>query len=728
VKKICIKTRIAVFGLMITSFSGSLFADTTIAAGQAAVDSVNATSALDKVVVTATRSARTLSESPASVVVITRREIQESAAKNIDDVLQYAAGVQVKRVVGMGEGVPSDIVLRGIPGALAATRTLILVDGIPTNVAGTPFLIVNEVPLDAIQRVEIVKGPFSSLYGANALGGIINIITIQGSGKPTVTLTGETSFPFTAVANFTDTNDSKNGSETWSESFDESYWNGVVQANGRAGRCDFLVSAGMRTIGNYYNSDSAFVRNVNSAGHDTTYHKSGKNHGYTDYRIFVKSGYSFTDATRLSLNLRYFNSSLGFGLISNADSATRVTSGTKILVGPYLQFKPFGRVDAQIGGFFRNVKGEYLDQYPVKNDSGTINMLSKFDVVSTDYQLEGRASLDIMRINHLTLGFDQLWNSIDFGATSDRTTGEPFPGCTGVEKTLSNTGVYVQDEIAVLSMLCIVPALRLDYHSTYGADLSPKLSAVGTVLDKLTLRVSAGKAFRAPSTTELYMPNMYFSPVYLRPNPDLQPETVLSYDCGLRYELPAGFTVTSDYFYNDLHDLVVLGDLNFLTNTVTHKNVSDAWSWGIESETAWKKYRWVGAKVNYAFTKSENETYKAPLDYIPEHKGNLQLDLNWFYTDGVLGLFVDEGFVGERQGPDWKSKSTIVFNNNSVEIRPRYVKLQPYWRTDCTVNCTFASRYTVSVAIQNLFNAQFEESPGTLSPSRLAVLKVKAVF
>jgi len=61
-----------------------------------------------------------------------------------------------------------------------------LVDGIPTNLSGAPFLIMNEVPLDAIERVEIVRGPFSSLYGANAFGGVINIITREASGKPRI--------------------------------------------------------------------------------------------------------------------------------------------------------------------------------------------------------------------------------------------------------------------------------------------------------------------------------------------------------------------------------------------------------------------------------------------------------------------------------------------------------------------------------------------------------------
>jgi len=114
---------------------------------------------LDKVVVTASRTKRLMSETPASVSVISKDMISASPAKTIEDLLLTQTGVQVKRVVSIGEGIPSDIIFRGIPGSLAATRTLILVDGIPTNASGTPFLIVNEIPLDAVERIEIVRGP-----------------------------------------------------------------------------------------------------------------------------------------------------------------------------------------------------------------------------------------------------------------------------------------------------------------------------------------------------------------------------------------------------------------------------------------------------------------------------------------------------------------------------------------------------------------------------------------
>lgn len=695
--------------------------------GQSDSTSDSSLQRLDRVIVSATKSSRKISESAASVVVITRKEIQASAAKNIDDVLQYASGVQVKRPVGMGEGVPSDIVLRGIPGALAAARVLILVDGIPTNVAGTPFLIVNEIPLDAIQRIEIVKGPFSSLYGANALGGVINVITVQGSGKPMFTLSGETSYPFNAIANFIDKDDTLSKSEKMKETNREAYWNATVQSSGMIGKCSYLLSGGARTIGNYYNSDSTFVRNVTSTGKDTTYHQKGDNHGYTDYRLFFKGGYTFNDAVALTLHARYFNSTLGFGLTSDSDSTERVTAGSKFLVGPFLQITLAPWIGVYTGGFFRNVTGTYYDQFPATINNVTDTIPSYFDVSSDDFQFEGRTELSVGKSNKLAIGFDQLWNKINYSAISGRESRLPIPGCYAVRKDLINAGVYLQNEYTLLSNVHFIAALRYDNHSAFGSNWSPKLSVTGNVVDKIVLRASAGKAFRAPSVTELYMPDMYFGRVYLKSNAALQPENVVSYDGGFQCLLPAGFLLSSDLFYNDLSNLVVLGNLDFSTMRVSHANVSDAYSWGVENELAWEKYKWIGAKLNYAYTNSKNKVYNQGLDYIPKHKANLMIDINRKVSKCILGGSADQGYVGIRSAPDW-GHPKILLTSTSDEIIPRYITLPSYWRTDLSIYCTFANRYTISLSAQNLFNALVEESLGTLTSARFASIKLKAVF
>ena len=214
---------------------------------------------LDKMVVTASRTNRLMSETPASVSVISKDMISASPAKTIEDLLLSQTGVQARRSVSIGEGIPSDIIFRGIPGSLAATRTLILVDGIPTNASGTPFLIVNEIPLEAIERIEIVRGPYSGLYGANAFGGVVNILTKEGYGKASGSISAETSYPFSVLDQYF------SEGHSFAKALDTSgtlaYWNANATVSGGTDKYGLLVSGGYRAIGNYLLSDSGEVRN-----------------------------------------------------------------------------------------------------------------------------------------------------------------------------------------------------------------------------------------------------------------------------------------------------------------------------------------------------------------------------------------------------------------------------------------------------------------------------------
>jgi len=236
---------------------------------------------LEEIVVTATRTERSLAEVPASVSVITEDEIQTAPAQNIDEILRTESGVDVKRVVGMGSGIPSMLSIRGVPGA---NRTLVLVDGMPANASGTGFISFNEVPLDSIERVEVVRGPFSSLYGANAFGGVINIITREGEGKP--------------------------GAQIHGGLGSEGLWEAGAQSSGEMGRFSYSVLGDVRSIDNYLARDHDIDRSYRS-GTWTTTTKEVVNHDYEDLRFVGKFNFRIGDESSLTLHTRYFDSELG---------------------------------------------------------------------------------------------------------------------------------------------------------------------------------------------------------------------------------------------------------------------------------------------------------------------------------------------------------------------------------------------------------------------------------
>jgi outer membrane receptor protein involved in Fe transport len=148
---------------------------------------------LDPVIVTAEKEERLQSRTPTSTVVVDQREIERINARNFDDVLRLLPGITSVRPQGNALVIPQQIQIRGVQGP---DRVLLLVDGIPINNGANDFINLNSIPIQSVRRIEVLKGGGSALYGTNALGGVINIITEAAEGLEP----GETRFSVSAQA------------------------------------------------------------------------------------------------------------------------------------------------------------------------------------------------------------------------------------------------------------------------------------------------------------------------------------------------------------------------------------------------------------------------------------------------------------------------------------------------------------------------------------------------
>jgi iron complex outermembrane recepter protein len=138
-----------------------------------AEDSQSEMMQLEEVVVTATRTEKVLEDAPASVSVITQEDLAKQNVKTLDEALRVTPGLYAKRTKGMMDST-SSIAIRGFRGD---QYTLVLIDGLPVNDAYTGGLEWGTLPITNIERIEVVRGPASALYGGNAMGGVINVIT-----------------------------------------------------------------------------------------------------------------------------------------------------------------------------------------------------------------------------------------------------------------------------------------------------------------------------------------------------------------------------------------------------------------------------------------------------------------------------------------------------------------------------------------------------------------------
>jgi outer membrane cobalamin receptor len=349
-----------------------------------------------------------------------------------------------------------------------------------------------------------------------------------------------------------------------------------------------------------------------------------------------------------------------------------------------------------------------------------------WDVGSQDVQ--GEASAVYIPADGVSIiaGADLLWSKITFGALKFRSTGEVRSGEREIVERFRNAGLYAQADIKV-PYFNVVPAIRADYHTAFGWMISPKLGASSRLLDHLTLRASYGNAFRAPSTLELYS-DMIVGTYKIKGNPDLLAENVRAFDCGFEMDFFKGITVQSNFFYNKMENLITIDfDEKVINNIVGNGNLDDARSFGVENEITWNPLRSFKCSFNYTFTESENLRYREPLDYIPRHKGNVTVMWTDTLGPGVLRFSALEGFAGRRHYADWEVmpniKSKRIDTTVVAIITPQFASLEHYFLTNISCSYTLRNNHEIALEIQNLFDADIEQSGGTLLPGRLASIK-----
>ena len=396
---------------------------------------------------------------------------------------------------------------------------------------------------------------------------------------------------------------------------------------------------------------------------------------------------------------------------------------------------------------YRDIVGEFFNQGQVTRgtppDTYPEMVPNYWDTRAGDWQVEGQAIYKAGTHQVITGGFDVLSNNITFGAMTERATGLPINNSRNVDAGIFNSGVYLQDEVSFINgRLRLVPGLRMDHHSQFGTAWSPKLGALFRPFEVLGIRGSFGRAFRAPSLTELYL-KLPIKPGFdLNPNEHLKPEYLWAYEGGIDINPARSLRLSSVYFYNSMRDLVVP---DASSARVTYGNIGSAWSQGIESDIQWQPTAGVDLFLNYVWQASRDvihdsiyhalnfERARIELDYIPEHAVHFGVQLSKKIGNLLLSGTINEGYIGERSYLDWMAPLDVSNLNSYWHTRiingawkpfPAYVSLDPYWRTDVAIRITALDRIWVELNGQNLTNARYLESAGTYAPGRLVAIKI----
>ena len=588
----------------------------------------------------ATGTAKPAYQSAAVTTVITAEQIKTMGATELSQVLETVPGLHVRI-----QGITNDPVysMRGISNDVNA-QVLIMLNGTRfsepykgSNIAGM------ELPVEAIERIEVIRGPGSALYGADAFAGVINVITkkakdiagtevgIRGGAWDTQSVWGlhgnewlgwdiaatlqyahnnndgdriissDAQSQFDAVLGTNASlapHEMQTQAERWNahlnmqrKHWDIGFWAfNTVNGGLRAGSGGALDDEGMFDNENYL-ADLRFSSEDLIEDWEFLAHTS---YLYTNLDADI---HNFPDGTRLPIDTN--------GNISPAGNLVFFPDGIRTRIGVENQVVTF-----EISSFFKGFENHLL-----KLTSGY-----RYEQVQTKEQRN--------------FGFgiiDGLINTLDGGLTD--VTGTDLVFLPNSHRSIWS--VALQDEWQINADWSFTAGVRYDEYSDFGSTFNPRLALVWNVSEQLNAKLLYGHAYRAPSFLEQKQQN---SQLFVG-NSDLEPETIETIELAFDYRPVSNLRLASNFYFYEIDDLI--GTEASEINVATVKNTVGQTAYGAEFEWNWKFHNQWSLKGNYAWQYARNsETHRRVRD-VPEHqvyvavtwrfltKWQLQTQLNW---------------------------------------------------------------------------------------------------
>lgn len=687
--------------------------------------------ALEVMVVTATRSALSLAEVPAAVTVVDERQIEAKPVSRLGDALDQVPSLYLQNgAFGASQGTSgtSNLSLRGVD----QSKVLILLDGQPIQDASSGK--VNwRIPFMAdIERIEVVPGAFSSLYGSNAIGGVINLITKQPDTRE---------FTLKLSKGWQDLS-----GEDASVYFRDKWDNGL----------GIVVGAGYQNRDSYVND---FVVKTPVAGVPGTpvtgWIPTTTREGAPAYLIGDKGRTPWTSAHAL-IKLSYaFNARDKLtGGVSWQETNQDYTPYTTYLLDALGNPVASGAVDVD-GNRVNLSLADYVNNSPLQ-EGATRYFLNYEGTLSAGYLLK----VDLARIERV-----YSFSTPDSGAAATyeggpgRLTDTPNSGLDGSMQisfpsgdkhfwvagfafhqdeanqkvyTLSNwrspgsqTGVvsayngksgtlslFAQDEITVTDTLTAYLGGRLDHWSTEGdyfdttpttkffanrseTAFSPKASAVYRPVDAATVRASFGRSFRAPTNLDLYSISKV-GPLTIYNNPNLVPETGSTWELGGEWRFSAASKAGVTIYESNLKNLIYTKRVGF---NIDRLNAGKARIRGIELSGSTRLTRWLKLDTNYAWIDSEilenavdPQSVGKRLTNSPEHIAGIQLTAQQGPWTGTLGA---------------RYVSHVYFNSNNTDVVEGVPgSYDAYTMVNAKVGYAFSKTVKGSLRVHNLFDEE----------------------
>jgi len=601
-----------------------------------------------KITVTANRVEKSTKKVASSVTVITREELEIFKNNTVYEAIQGMAGLNTLQSGPQGQ--TASVFIRGAN----SSHTKIMLDGVELNDPIEPNRSFNlsHLFIENIDRIEIIRGPQSTLYGSDALGGVINIITRQKQGKP---------------------------------KFHLSSYGGTYET--MLGKAE--VSGSTKRLA-YSLGGSYFKTNGFSAA-SSRYEGNTEKDGYRNTTLSGKFSFNLKENMDLHFSLRKIDAKADIdnsGGDYGDDPNNTSHYGFLFLKGGFRSLFIENRWETKIDFSYTDSLRKYNNPTDPNHPYSSDNSEYKSHLFKIDFQ----NNFFIHKFNTVTLGFEFYKETGSSFYESQSFLGpykSEFP-----QKNASNVGIYVQDQFNWDEKLLAAVGARFDHHSRAGSSLTYRIAPLYIFKSTGTkLKASLGTGFKSPSLYQLYAPGTFFGPVG---NADLKPEKNLGWDAGVEQELFMGrLLLKATYFSNKFQDLI---DFDYTRGYV---NIGKATTKGTELQVQAVPVKDMHFSASYTWCKALDDTTQQPLLRRPEHKASFKIYYNGLNkTHATLSLL----YMGKRLDNFYQN-----FRTTQVTL-PDFTLVNASLSYDLLDNARFFLRF------DNIFNADYELIKGYSSP------------
>ena len=659
------------------------------------IEMVSSSVEMEKVIITATLTERKIEDLPGQNEIIEKSTIEAFPASNTDELLQSISNINVNRSWGIFSK-NSSVTMRGLE---SAQGTLILYNGVPLNKTAGGSINWHMISPDRIERIEVIKGPSSALYGNNAMGGVINIITKK-------------------------TNEEISGDI---RAFGGTYgtYGGKLNLDGNQklfGKKIYWGINGFYRQGDGYIIEPLVIRDS------------------TDVEVYLKEnrlgamvGYEFNKNNIIEVEYSFYDDKRGDGKQVYFDDGGYVKYTTNFVRAKYnTQIASF-KIEAN--AYFQN---EDFYQFTESiNDDGNYKLSYK-EQISRDYGIWANATRSFGEKNWLTFGIDfkqGYMDASDIYLTSTDTVLR--------DGKIQSYAAFIQDEHRFFNeKLKIIAGLRFDYSRFYNASifvgdpsvntgfeesfsenyknsdwtaLSPKLAIQYDISKSIKSYVSASSGFM-PAILDDMISSRKINKGFKQANPELQPQTLYNYEIGFNTKPLKKMQLKAAAYYSKGKDFqYFVGTGNYIDGQpeLIRENIAEVEIIGAEISFQYDFTNQLTFKTNYTYNSSIIKDFDLSSYTGDDLSGKQLIDIPWHQA--FAGIFWKNRFVN--------TSLTANYIGEEYSDEQNILIIDDYLTVDLNLSKTIYRNYYLSLDIQNLFDTVFIDKKDRLSPGRFMIFE-----